>query len=171
MTEPLDAPVLPGHGWAELALDDEITTAGRDGGCGGTPRGRWTVDGRHCATRAQLFDEWSRALGFPDYFGRNWDAFDECLSDLLVGGAGFGVPEAGQGSCEEITVRNAENLLVAEPVAELTTFIRVLDAVAGLTRPEPDGPGLRVLFRTSTDEAGDLRDRLRTAAPGRQERR
>ncbi|WP_051712748.1 barstar family protein [Actinoalloteichus caeruleus] len=167
MTEPLDAPVLPGHRWAELALDDEITTASRGGEGGGASPGRWTVDGRHCATRAQLFDEWARALGFPDYFGRNWDAFDECLSDLLTGGAGIGVREGDPGSREEITVRHAENLLVAEPVTELTTFIRVLDAVAGSTGPEPGGAGLRVLFRTSTDEAGDLRDRLRTAAPGR----
>jgi RNAse (barnase) inhibitor barstar len=30
----------------------------------------------------QLFQTLSRELQFPDYFGNNWDALDECLRDL-----------------------------------------------------------------------------------------
>ncbi|HEX8616174.1 MAG TPA: barstar family protein [Thermoanaerobaculia bacterium] len=30
----------------------------------------------------ELFDALAEALELPDYFGRNWDAFDECLRDL-----------------------------------------------------------------------------------------
>lgn len=30
----------------------------------------------------RLFDVFSETLRFPDYFGRNWDAFNECIRDL-----------------------------------------------------------------------------------------
>lgn len=29
-----------------------------------------------------LFDALSEVMQFPDYFGRNWDALDECICDL-----------------------------------------------------------------------------------------
>jgi RNAse (barnase) inhibitor barstar len=32
-----------------------------------------------------LHDVLARTLGFPDYYGRNWDAFDECFGDPDVG--------------------------------------------------------------------------------------
>lgn len=33
-------------------------------------------------TKEDLFQFLSEQLMFPGYFGRNWDALDECLSDL-----------------------------------------------------------------------------------------
>jgi hypothetical protein len=32
--------------------------------------------------RENLFDSMARALGFPDWFGRNWDALEDVLGDL-----------------------------------------------------------------------------------------
>ena len=40
------------------------------------------IEGTSCLSKAELFDEFALKLKFPDYFGRNWDAFDECLNDL-----------------------------------------------------------------------------------------
>jgi Barstar (barnase inhibitor) len=38
--------------------------------------------GHKMRTAAALFDEAGAALQFPDYFGENWPALDECLMDL-----------------------------------------------------------------------------------------
>src|SRR5437660_10044025 len=40
------------------------------------------IRGHKARTTATLFDEFAAALQFPCYFGENWDAFDECLTDL-----------------------------------------------------------------------------------------
>ena len=40
------------------------------------------VRGEKMQTMEELFDEFAAAFQFPTYFGENWAALDECLSDL-----------------------------------------------------------------------------------------
>ena len=40
------------------------------------------VRGRKCNTAPELFDEFAAALQFPYYFGENWNAFEDCISNL-----------------------------------------------------------------------------------------
>lgn len=40
------------------------------------------VDGNKMVNKEVFFSFISKELNFPDYFGRNWDALDECLQDL-----------------------------------------------------------------------------------------
>ena len=40
------------------------------------------LDARQLRTEDEAFDGFQQAFSFPDYFGRNWDAFDECMGDL-----------------------------------------------------------------------------------------
>ncbi len=40
------------------------------------------IDGATVDSSAQLFRAIASHMRFPSYFGHNWDALDECLSDL-----------------------------------------------------------------------------------------
>lgn len=40
------------------------------------------IQGKKCRQSSDLFTEFARALDFPDYFGHNWDAVEECLADF-----------------------------------------------------------------------------------------
>ena len=42
------------------------------------------IDVSAVRTREQLHELLFVELGFPDYYGSNWDAFDECISDPEV---------------------------------------------------------------------------------------
>ncbi|WP_083877151.1 barstar family protein [Gordonia rhizosphera] len=72
---------------------------------------RWVVvDAAEMSTIAALFDEFSRAWGFPGHFGRNKDAFDDCMRDL----AGD-VADGHEPSAYVTVIVNAEHLLRDDP--------------------------------------------------------
>lgn len=109
---------------------------------GAVPADATVLDGTACRTRIGLFTEWGRALSFPDYFGQNWDAFDDSLRDAL--------PAAGQ----PVVLTNATHLLADEPPAQLATFLAVLgDAVAAQ-------PAFRVVLHTAPAQSDELHQRI-----------
>ncbi|MFF8775394.1 barstar family protein [Kitasatospora sp. NPDC015120] len=128
--------LLPGRPWA--------------GSAAGTHRLR-LVHGDRCRTRAALFTEWAGSLAFPDYFGHNWDAFEECLHDALH------PPGTEAATRLLVLVASADALLADDPPDQLAILLAVLDAAAA-TAP------LRVLFTATPARADRTRHRLRTAA-------
>ena len=109
---------LPWHG---VAIDVEaVESAGRliasEGGL------FLSVSGREMRTVDDLFDRIGTAFEFPDYFGRNWAAFDECLSDLDW------LPPA---SSYVLLIHQAARLLADEPPEQLRVLLGVLDKVSG----------------------------------------
>ena len=41
-----------------------------------------SIDALKIHSSLDLFDEIAASMNFPEYFGRNWDALDECLRDM-----------------------------------------------------------------------------------------
>jgi Barstar (barnase inhibitor) len=72
-TEPVAAGVRPATAVQARAAARAVTLAG------GVVR---SLHGSAMTTEDAAFDEFARALEFPDYFGRNWDAVWDCLTDL-----------------------------------------------------------------------------------------
>ncbi|NKS34932.1 hypothetical protein GS488_04435 [Rhodococcus hoagii] len=75
------------------------------------------VRGRRMPTVAALFDEFAAALQFPYYFGRNKDAFDECLGELAD----------TVGADAVVLVLDADSLLNEQPT-ELPWFAQAVGA-------------------------------------------
>jgi RNAse (barnase) inhibitor barstar len=45
-------------------------------------KGAFTVDVTDVLTSQALQELLARVFRFPEYYGRNWDAFDECISEV-----------------------------------------------------------------------------------------
>ncbi|MFI7599591.1 barstar family protein [Actinoplanes sp. NPDC049681] len=48
------------------------------------PYRRFRLDGRAMTSRLEAHGEIARTFGFPDHYGRNWDAFEDCFGDFLA---------------------------------------------------------------------------------------
>ncbi len=68
-------------------------------------------------SKAALLDELAQRLRFPDYFGTNWDALEECIRDLSWLPAG------------PVVLRHTD-MPLADDAANLRTYLSILgDAV------------------------------------------
>lgn len=119
---------------------------------------RVLLPGEELASPDQLFALCQTAFSFPEYYGRNWDALDECLNDLeWLGASGY-----------LIWIDQAERIALAEP--DFTSFINILERTARewsqgrsegafATAPRP----FHVLFTVGPGMAEALMKRLQTA--------
>jgi len=97
------------------------------------------LDGLRCRTRDEFFTTVASALALPDWFGRNWDAFEESLADAAL---------------DELRITHAEALLDAEPPRALGTLVTILRARAPLA----------VTLTCAPDALAATEERLRAAA-------
>lgn len=77
------------------------------------------IDAGRFRRKNEFLDGFARALQFPSYFGRNWDALEDCLTDLNW----FG--EEGL----LIAIEGADRFLRAEPT-DWEMLIDILDATS-----------------------------------------
>lgn len=91
------------------------------------------VRGSKMRSYGALFDEIGAALQFPDYFGENWAALDECLGDL----------DWLPGVAYVLIVTRAEQLLADEEPDALNAFLKIIETVAvtwASPNAEDEGP-------------------------------
>ncbi|MCX4747440.1 barstar family protein [Kitasatospora sp. NBC_01287] len=80
------------------------------------------LDGEKMTDLQGVFEEFSRGLRFPAYFGWNWPAFSECLRDL-----------AWIGSENYLLVISGSQFLLSDEPEEMNTFMKISEE-AGRTR-------------------------------------
>lgn len=125
------------------------------------------IRGAKCKTSESLFTEFARALSFPDYFGHNWDAVEECLADLEW------LPARGY----VVIVTDAEQILTKND-EDYPTFIDILnDAGESWSSRRPEGAPqagvpfhvvLMVSERHKSARKSWLVPELQSGHPGRQ---
>lgn len=124
-------PLGSGKAWADAASAAGVTAV--------------VIDTGTVTTKDALLSTLGNALRFPDYFRRNWDAFEECLSDLSW----------VEGKRVAIHVGPLDALLKADP-ASVDTFLSI--AQDAVTTHAQHGRVLWVLIASAKPLAG-LRER------------
>ena len=102
-------------GLAEVSVVDADEAAAIEGAALQAGQDVRSVDLPEALSSGQLLDQLGSALLFPDYFGRNWDAVDECLQDI----------NWIQGRATVILVFHADRLLSTDCLTAIN-FVRTL---------------------------------------------
>jgi len=111
------------------------------------------VRGKRCATKDRLFQEWAAALQFPAYFGENWDAFEECLSDLEW------MPPGGL----VLFLTRADRILADAAEVELNTLADILITAAKEWRTNHPIAPFHMVFHAEPEDEAMARHRLSVA--------
>ncbi|MGV9709292.1 barstar family protein [Gordonia sp. NPDC003424] len=154
-----------------MTLRRFLSDAGRDGACVGvivaqrlpTPPADFrtrTLDADAAPTMATLLDSLARAWQFPDHFGRNKDALDDCMRDL--DSDVHGSPAAGY-----LTVIAHPEKLLREAPDELRWFADSLAFYRDHYRDVADPPAtFAVLLHTDSSHRHEVENRWRdTGSP------
>lgn len=118
------------------------------------------LDGRRMTDPAGVFEEFARALEFPDYFGRNWDALVDCLDDLHGSWHGHTPVTAVIRHADAITQREFFPLLVTVLCQAAGRANLSLDA-DGLPRDRPPVP-LHFVLLLATEALHGIAESLDT---------
>jgi len=119
------------------------------------------IRGQKSTTVQDLFNEVGAALQFPYYFGENWNAFSECITDL----------DWLEGDAYLLLVSKAKSLLCAADSEDFSILLRVLsDASLEWQKPNEYIPRNRaptpfhVAFQCTASDIAEFRLRLAQAA-------
>lgn len=105
--------------------------------------------GKHSLTRDELLDEFAHGLDFPQYFGRNWDALEDCLTDL----------EWLSAEAFVLIITNADQVLKNSP-GDWKPLAGILAAVATHWASAEPPASFHCLFHCEPGSVEDLRHRL-----------
>lgn len=94
------------------------------------------ADAEHCVEERSLLTALGDALPFPDYYGANWAAFDDCIGDMLRENAG---PTAA-------IVVGADALLAADLHAFVRSVHMLSEVVTDVERAASDGFQFEIFF-------------------------
>jgi RNAse (barnase) inhibitor barstar len=112
------------------------------------------VRGKKCTIRDDVFDEFAAAWQFPCYFGENWDALEECLTDL----------EWLPASAYLLLVTNATHALEKSSLEQRRIFWSLLQRVSSSWSQARQPPvPFHVLAHTTQERCEALRLGLETA--------
>ncbi|GAB86245.1 barstar family protein [Gordonia rubripertincta] len=127
-----------------------VTTAPRLPDLGPDTRMR-TVSGTTATTLGGLYTSFARVWDFPDHFGRNKDAFDDCMRDLATPGDEGGVPPV-----IVVHISHAHRLLNSDDTG-FTWFAQSVEFYRDEYRGE--GRTFAVILSTSDSRLGEVRAR------------
>jgi RNAse (barnase) inhibitor barstar len=103
-------------------IEDEITVS---------------IDGQKASTKAQLMEEFYTKFDFPEYFGRNWDALYDSLTECL-----WDVDE----NKYLLIFTNADELLSQENETEVNNLFEILKMTVEDVSQEDCDLNLKIIF-------------------------